>query len=603
MLLLPEDASDVGPTPRVPIRDVVRRFWPYARSFRAYLALSFVLVVLVPAIEAAQIWMFKLAVDDVLVPRDLGPLPVIAAAYLSLAVLGGIVSFGNDYLSTCLGESFVLRLRTSVFRHLQGLSLDFFERRPVGDLVSRLTGDVAAIETFVVSGVTRALSYGMRIAIFAAALFYLRWELALIALVVAPVAWTATRYFSRRIKEASREKRRRTGSLSSVVEESLGGIQLVQAYNRQEYEVERFHRESRGTAAAELAATRMKAVFAPLLELLMVVGALLVIAVGTIELDQGRLTLGGLLVFLTYLARLYSPIQGLGRLGNSVFAASTGAERVIELLDERPTVVERPHAQRIDWARGEVAFESVSFRYRGAEKDAIEDVSFRLEPGETLALVGRSGAGKSTIAKLLLRFYDPSDGAVRLDGIDLRELELASLRENVALLLQEALVFDGTIRDNIAYGRPGARDRDIVRAAERADAHEFVSALPDGYDTWIGQRGRRLSGGERQRIAIARAMIRDAPVLLLDEPTTGLDVFTSRRILEPLRRLMSGRATIVITHNFLTVKDATSILVLDRGRVVEAGEHAALLVRDGLYAELYRLHQATPGLPPLAVAK
>jgi ATP-binding cassette, subfamily B, bacterial len=588
-----EDTDGAPVTPRVPVREVVRRFWPYARRLRLHLALSALLVVLVPAIQAAEIWMFKLAIDDVLVPRDLGPLAGIACAYLALAVLEGAVSFAGDYLTTLIGETFLLDLRTSVFEHLQRLSLEFFDRRSVGDLVSRLTGDVATIEAFVLSGVTRVLAYIVQVGIFAGLLFYLRWELALVALVVAPLAWAAMRYFSRRIKDASRAKRRRLGSLSSAIEESLGGIQVVQAYNRQEHEVARFRRESLGSASAELASTRLKALFSPLVDLLKVSGLLAVIAIGTLELERGRLTLGGLMVFLTYLTRLYSPIHGLSRFGNSIFAASAGAERIVELLDERPTVTERPHARPIS-AKGVVEFDGVSFRYPGRPDDTLVDVSFRLEPGETLAVVGPSGAGKSTIAKLMLRFYDPSRGTVRLDGVDLRELQLDSLRDNVALLLQDAPVFDGSIRENIVYGRPDADQDAVVRAAVQADAHDFVTALPDGYDTWIGQRGRRLSGGERQRIAIARAMIRDAAVLLLDEPTTGLDARSARRVVDPLRRLMSGRTTIVITHNLALVKGATSILVLDHGQVVEAGEHLELFARGGLYSELADLSQNGP---------
>ena len=592
LLTLPEDRQAfVRHARSVPIREIVRRFWPYARPYRRYFALSVLLIVLVPAVEAAQIWMFKLVIDDVIEPRNLQPLAWIAGVYLGLGVLGGIVAFGNDYLSAWIGESFLLSLRTALFRHVQGLSLDFFERNRLGDIVARLTGDVASIETFVLSGVTRALSYSVRIAIFAGLLFYLRWELALVALVVGPVALAATRYFSRLRKQASREKRRRSGALSAITEESLANVQLVQAYNRQETEVQRFERENRGSADAELASARIKAVFAPLVDLIKVGGALFVIGFGTWELERGRLSLGGLLVFLTYLSRLYSPIHGLSRLGSSVFAASAGAERIIELLDQRPSVVERKDGRLLGWVQGRIEFDRVSFAYADTAADALSGVSFRIEPGATVALVGQSGAGKSTIAKLLLRFYDPDEGTVRLDGIDIRDLRLPTLRSNIALVLQETLVFDGTIRENIAYGAPGAPDGAIIRAAKEADAHEFISAFRDGYDTVIGQRGRRLSGGQRQRIAIARAMIRQAPVLILDEPTTGLDAISSQSILDPLRRLMSGRTTIVITHNLLTVREATSIFVLDQGRIIEAGKHLELIARGGRYAQLYRFYQ------------
>ncbi|HEY1593997.1 MAG TPA: ABC transporter ATP-binding protein [Thermoleophilaceae bacterium] len=587
-----DDAQLVPETPAVQVREVFRRFWPYAKPYRRWLLVSLVLIAVVPAIETATIWMFKVVVDRVLVPHDFGPLWWIALAYLGLTLLAGVASFLDDYISTWVGERFLLSLRTGFFRHVQSLSLDFFDRRRLGDLISRLTGDIGSIETFVLSGVADAISYVFQIAFFAAALFYLQWDLALVSLFVAPLFWLSARRFSRLIKHASREKRRRSGSISSVAEESLANAALVQAYNRQETEVERFHRENLGSFHATMASTRLRALFSPLIDLIELAGALVVIGMGTWELSQHRLSLGGLLVFTAYLAQMYGPIRSLGKLTNSLYSASASAERVIELLDEEPSVKEADEPKHLMYARGSLDFDDVSFRYPGTAADALTGVSFHLEPGQTLALVGPSGAGKSTVAKLLLRLYDPAAGAVRLDGYDLRELELHSLRESVSLLLQETLVFDGSVRENIAYGRERASDLEIERAARAADAHEFVERLPGGYDAPLGQKGRKLSGGQRQRIAIARAMIRDAPLLILDEPTTGLDAESGARVLEPLRRLMDGRSTIVISHNLMTVRDADEILVLDGGAVTERGSHEELLARRGTYARLYSLHAA-----------
>ncbi|MFI6492884.1 ABC transporter ATP-binding protein [Streptomyces sp. NPDC050564] len=594
LLSVGEDADAVvAAAPPVPPREVFRRFWPYTRGRRRWLIPLVLFSLIGPLVDAAELWLFKIVVDEVLVPRDLKPFLWIAPTYLGLIVGSGLLGFADDMTSTWVSERFLLALRSDVFRHVQGLSLGFFERRRLGDVLSRVTGDVDAVETFLLSGVADALYQVIRLGVFLGLLLYLQWDLTLLALVIVPLFWGAARHFSRLIKQASRERRRRSGSLSAVAEESLGNVALVQAYNRQSWEQRRFERENVGKFRAAMASARIRAVYRPLVEIIEVSGALAVMGLGTWKLAQGRLTLGGLLVFLALIGKLYSPIRDLSRLGNSFYAASASAERIIELLDQRPQVVEAADARRIGRARGEVEFDGVSFRYPGTARWALSGVSFHVAPGETLALVGASGAGKSTVAKLQLRFYDPEQGTVRLDGRDLRKMLLSDVRESVAVVLQETLVFHGTVRENIAYGRPEATEAEIVAAAHAADAHEFIRLLPEGYDTLVGQRGRTLSGGQRQRLAIARAMIRDAPVLLLDEPTTGLDAQSGRRIMDPLRRLMAGRTTIVISHNLLTVRDATRIVVLDRGRVVESGPHDDLLVHGGTYARLHRLHVVT----------
>jgi ATP-binding cassette, subfamily B, bacterial len=581
------DAGPVAEAPAVPVRAIARRFWPYARPYRPWLILTGLFIVLDAAIETAAVWLFKVLVDEVLVPRDLDALVWVGALFVAVTVAGGVVGFADDVLSTWVSERFLLDLRTRFYAHLQTLPLDFFEGRRLGDVLSRLTGDIQAIESFVLSGVADALSYALRVVFFAGALFYLQWDLALVALVVGPVFYVAARRTAALLKRASREKRRRSGSIGAVAEEGLANMALVQAYGREDTECERFHEQNLGAFRAQMTATRLRAGFGPLVELIELAGVLLVMAYGTVKLSQGALSLGGLLVFMAYLSKLFSPVRGLSRLTTGLFSASASAERVIEFLDERPAVADPPAPLPAGRRHGEIRFDAVRFAYPGAAGEALRGVDLEVGPGEVLALVGPSGAGKSTIARLLLRFADPSAGRVLLDGADLRASALADVRANVAVVLQETLVFDATVFENIAYGRAGATRADVEAAARAADAHDFIMALPDGYDSRVGQRGRRLSGGQRQRIAVARAMVRDAPVLLLDEPTTGLDAQSAQRILEPLRRLMAGRATIVIAHDLLTVRDATRIAVLDRGRVIDTGRHDELLARCGLYRELW----------------
>jgi ATP-binding cassette, subfamily B, bacterial len=548
--------------PQLPVREVLRRFWPDARPYRRWLPFGLVLIAAGVAVQTAEIYLFKLIVDEVLVPGELQPLIWIGAVALGLLLAGGAIALADDYLATWLGERFLLRMRTRVFGHLLTLSPDALDRRRLGDVLTRLGGDVAAIESFVLSGVANALAAVLSIAFFAGALFYLQWDLALVALIVGPLFFAAARRFSGLIKHASREKRRRSGSLGALAEQTLGNAALVQASSREAAELERYRREGEGVIGAELASVRIRGVFSPVVDLIELAGGMLVVVVGTHAIASGSLTLGGLLVFIAYVTRLYGPVRDLSALSYTIFKALAGAERVIELVDERPAVVERRDPVRPGRARGAIELDDVWFRYPGAAEPALRGVSFALAPGERVALVGASGAGKSTIARLLLRFGDPHAGAVRLDGHDLRDLELASLRRNVALLLQEQLVLHGSVRENIAYARPDATDTEIEAAARAAGALELLG-IED-----VGERGRRLSGGQRQRVAIARVLLQDAPVLVLDEPATGLDAAT-RDALE----LKGDRTTIVISHDPSATRDVDRVLVVEDGRVVEGERH------------------------------
>ncbi|MEV0621462.1 ABC transporter ATP-binding protein [Nonomuraea sp. NPDC050404] len=530
---------------------------------RRLFAAGVVFAILAALCEVAAIRLFGHITDEVLTTRNLGAFWIPALCWLGLAALAGVASFAGAYATALGAERFLLALRDRVYAHLQTLAPDFSEKRRLGDLMARMTDDIEAIEELVGSGLVRAITTAASVVFFAGAAFFIRWDLALLTMALIPLFLVVSKMFAGRFRSAAARERASNGAMNSVLEEGLANQPLVQAYNRQGAESRRLHGEGRGWLRANMAQAWLAGLYSPVVQVIETVCLIVILGFGAWEIAAGRLTLGGLLSFAAYLALLYPAVQGLGELAMTVAEAAAGSDRVIEILRTAPTVTDADGAVAAGRGGGRIAFERVGFAYPGRGRPVLREVTFTAEPGEIVVVSGPSGAGKSTLAKLLLRFYDPDSGRVLLDGADVRGLTRQSLRENITVLHQETLLFSGSVRDNIAYGRPGASLDEVIRAAEASGVHAFVKLLPQGYDTPVGQRGRLLSGGQRQRIAIARAILRDSPVLVLDEPLNGLDEATAAQVMKPLRRLMAGRTTLLITHDLRQVPEGARVVELE----------------------------------------
>jgi ATP-binding cassette, subfamily B, bacterial len=515
-------------------------------------------------------------------------LEIAAAAVLCIALLDAVCFYTEKYLTTSVGQWVMHDLRRLLYAHIQDLSLAYHNQKQTGELISRLTSDIDAIQSFIVSSLLGFLVNGMTLVGMATIMFYLNWRFTLIALSVAPLLFGVTYSYTRRSKKASREVRKKESEIVSRLQEVLSSIGVVKALAREDYEQQRLEEESVQSVHIALRARSLKARLSPLVGMIVAVGTALVLWFGGKLVLAGSLSTGSLIVFIWYLGKMYKPMQDFAKMTDTYTKAAVGYERIREVFDTEPQVRDLPAACPAPRFKGEVAFEHVTFSYsRG--RPVLKDMSFRIEAGQMTALVGPTGAGKTTIASLIARFYDPDSGAVKIDGRDVRDFQQKSLRGQMSFVLQESILFHAPIWQNIAYGKPEATRAEIDRAAELANADEFIAQLPEDYDTVIGERGVTLSGGQRQRIAIARAIIRDTPILVMDEPTSGLDSASEKLVFEALERLMKGKTSIVIAHRFSTVRRADTIFFVKNGLIVESGRHDELLKSGGFYAMLYEL--------------
>jgi len=563
-----------------------QRFLPLLRPYRAQLGLAFLATLTRPALSALRIWLLKILIDDVVGRHELGALLGVCGAYVGIAVARGLASYADDYLGGLVGARIVFDLRTRLYDHLLSLSLRFYHGQRLGDLLTRLTGDIAAIEDLLVSGVADLLVHSLTIVVFLGMLFYLDASLALLSCAVLPALVAASVLYAHRTRSAQVAVREAAGAVTSVAEEGLSAIALVKAFAREPFEGVRFAEAAQSGLRARLQSNWLRAFYTPLIDVLATIGTVIVVWFGVQAVWSGSLSLGGLVVFLGYLGAVYSPIQSLSRLTGVVQRARVGAERVAEVLDAEPTLQERHRARAMPAVRGLVEFRGVTFGY-APDRPVMKDFELTIQPGEMVALVGASGAGKTTVVSLLLNYYDATGGLVAVDGQDVRQFDPASVRQQISAVLQEPMLFQTSIRDNLRYGRLDASDGELEDAARAAGAHGFILDLPLGYDTPAGPRGARLSGGQRQRLALARALVKDAPIVVLDEATSALDPVTEAAVLSSLQARTAGRAVLVVAHRLSTILHADRIVVLDQGRVVEAGTHAKLVARDGAYRRMF----------------
>ena len=583
----------------------MRSLIPLLRPYRVALGWATLAMVLDAALTVLRPWPLKVVIDLALSHRHSrvplltawleaarpAPMSIVygaCAATLAIALSTGLLTYWYTRTLGVIGQRFVFVLRRNLFAHMQRLSLRFHDRQRTGDLITRLTSDIQALRDVVSNGSILLVSNGCLLVGMVAMMVWLNWQFALAALSVAPLLfWTVFRYTGR-IRAAARDARVSDGLLASVAQETLASIRIVQGLAQEDQQVERFQVQNAGSLRAYLEGIRYQARVAPQVDFLAALGLAVVMWYGATRVLAGVLTTGDIVVFFAYVTNLYSPMKALSRLSSSFARAGVAAERIAEVMRLRSEVVEAKGARAAPRFAGRIEFRDVSFEYAPGQP-VLSHIDLLVEPGTTLAIVGATGAGKSTLVGLVPRLYDPGAGAVCMDGEDIRHFTVQSLRDQISLVLQDSLLFRGTIRENIAFGRPDASDAEICRAARTANAEEFILRLPDGYDTVVAERGSTLSGGQKQRIAIARAILRDAPILILDEPTSGLDAASEQTVLAALQVAAAGRTTLTIAHRLQTVRFADRIVVLERGRIVEAGAHAELLRRRGIYAALCEL--------------